>query len=207
MCTCSCTLPLTFAKSLASGSLITYQIQRNSYSRFRDTERRASAHVRTFARSHVQMYPTQDLCNMHRGWSLNIHQILSLSAYPFPSYSLAANFYSPSLCTCHMPQWLPRWTGVGSIHGRRDAATHQRRPFVNQTRGCRDISPSKASRGRVVSCCVGPLILSFVRYLRRNFTPCFALRSPSSQISMKSLSKINDHKFRNFGLIQKLAYM
>ena len=41
--------------------------------------------------------------------------------------------------------------GVGSIHGRRDVATHQRRPFVNRTRGCKDISSSKASRGRVVS--------------------------------------------------------
>ena len=76
-------------------------------------------------------------------WSLNTHQIWSLSAYPFLSYSLAANFYTPSLCTCHVPQWLPRWMGVGSIHGRRDVATHQRRSFVNRTRGCRDISSPK----------------------------------------------------------------
>ena len=42
---------------------------------------------------------------------------------------------------------------VGSIHGRRDdVATHQRRPLVNRTRRCRDISSSKASGGRVVSC-------------------------------------------------------
>ena len=35
---------------------------------------------------------------------LKTHHILSLSAYPFLSYSLAANFYTPSLCTCHVQQ-------------------------------------------------------------------------------------------------------
>ena len=105
--------------------------------------------------------------------SLNTHQILSLSAYPFLSYSLAANFYTHLLPTCQVPQWLPRSMGVGSIHCRRDVATHQRRPFVDRTRSCRDISSSKASRGRIVSCRVRPLILRFVRCLRKHF----ALRS------------------------------
>ena len=35
--------------------------------------------------------------------------------------------------------------------GRRDVATHQRRTFVNRARGCRDISSSKVSWGRVGS--------------------------------------------------------
>ena len=51
-----------------------------------------------------------------------------------------------------MPQWPTRWMVGDFIHGRRDLATHQRRPFVNQIRGSRYISSSKASQGNVVSC-------------------------------------------------------
>ena len=91
-------------------------------------------------------------------WSLNTHQIWSQSAKPFLSYSVAANFYIPSLCTCHVRQCLPRWIGVGSMRSIRGVATHQRRPFVDRTRGCRGcVDPwlSKASRVRVVSCRAG----------------------------------------------------
>ena len=87
------------------------------------------------AHLHVRMYPTHDLYNKHRGLvSTHTHEILSVSAYPFLCQSLVANFYTPSLCTCHVLQWLPRWMGVGSIHGRGDVATHRRRPFVIRTR-------------------------------------------------------------------------
>ena len=65
-----------------------------------------------------------------------------------------------------MPHWLPRWICVGSIHGRRDVATHQRRLFVNRTRGCRDISSSKVSRGRVVSSRAAHIQLFSVIYER-----------------------------------------
>ena len=85
--------------------------------------------------------------------SLNTHQIWSLLAYPLLIYSLAAsNFYTPSLCTYHVPQWLSRWMGVGSFCSRRGVAAHQTRPFVNRTRGRRAMSSSKASRGRGVTC-------------------------------------------------------
>ena len=44
----------------------------------------------------------------------------------------------------HVPRaTVANQMGVGSIHGRRDVATHQRRSFVNRTRGCRDISSPK----------------------------------------------------------------
>ena len=45
---------------------------------------------------------------------------------------------TPSLCRCHVRQWLPRWMVVGYNHGRMVAATHQRRQLINRTRGCRD---------------------------------------------------------------------
>ena len=54
----------------------------------------------------------------------------------------------PSLCTPHVLQWSPRWVDIGTIHGRRNVATHHRKPLVNRTRGCRDISSSKASPWR-----------------------------------------------------------
>ena len=135
---------------LADGYLATCQISTQSVQSFPRYGKGG-----TSARAHVQMYPTHDLLTCIASWSLNTHQIWSQSAFSFLIYSLMAKFYTPSLCTCHVPQWLPRWMGVGSIHGRRDVATHQRRPFVNQTRGCRDISSSKASWGRVGSCRVG----------------------------------------------------
>ena len=55
---------------------------------------------------------------------------------------------------CH--SGLPRWIGVVPIHGRREVAAHQRISFVNRTCGCRNISSSKASLDRAVSCRVGP---------------------------------------------------
>ena len=123
------------------------KFQRNPFRRFRDAEKGEHLHVRT-CRCTLPM--TCVICIA--AWSLNTQQIWSQSAYPFLSYSLAANFYTPSLCTCHVPQWLPIWMGVGSIHCRRDVATHQGRPFINRTCGRRDISSSRVSRGRVVSC-------------------------------------------------------
>ena len=48
-----------------------------------------------------------------------------------PELKLAANFYTPSLGTCHVSQWLPRWMGVGSIHGSKNVATYERKLFVN----------------------------------------------------------------------------
>ena len=60
--------------------------------RFRDTEK---AHLHTRARAHVQMYRTHDLCYMHRYLISEHTPNFSLSAHPFLSYSLAANFYTP----------------------------------------------------------------------------------------------------------------
>ena len=85
-------------------------------------------------------------------WSLNTHKILSLSACPFLSYSLAANFYTPSLCSCHVPQWLPRRMGVGSIHGKKDVATHQRRLFQSNLW----LQRYKLVKSVTASCRVGP---------------------------------------------------
>ena len=92
---------------------------------------------------HVQMYPTHELCKMHHGLVTKHTPNFVTIGLSIPELSLAANFYIPSLSTCQVPQWLPRWMGVGSIHGRRDVVTHQRRPFVYQARGCRDISRQK----------------------------------------------------------------
>ena len=39
------------------------KFQRNPSSRFRDTEK---GHICTLAYAHMQIYPTHDLCNMHR---------------------------------------------------------------------------------------------------------------------------------------------
>ena len=55
---------------------------------------------------------------------------------------------------------------------RSDALKYCVYSYVNRTRGCRYLNSSKASRGRV-----GPLVLTFVRYLQKNFAPRFALRS------------------------------
>ena len=91
---------------------------------------------------------------------LNTHQICWLSAYPFLSYGLPANFTPPHFARATY-QCLHKWVGVGSIHGRRDVATNQRWLFVNQPLGCKGISSSKASRGRVGQCHAGPLVLRF----------------------------------------------
>ena len=40
----------------------------------------------------------------------------------------------PSLCTPRVLQWSTRWADVGTIHGRRNVATHHRKPLVNRTR-------------------------------------------------------------------------
>ena len=97
-------------------------------------------------------------------WSLNTHQTWSQSAKPFLSFSSVANFDTLYVARA---TWLPKWMGVGSIQGRSDAATHQRRPFVNRTHGCRNISSSKASWDRVAHTQFCPLITKELRSVPR----------------------------------------
>ena len=130
VCTCSCAPPPTLAKSLVSGSLTTSKFQRNPSNRSRDTEKGAHLHVRTCGYT-----PPMNCVICIVAWSLNTHQILSPSAHPFLSYSLAATFDTHPLCKCRVPHWLPRWMDAGSIHRRRNVATHERKPFVKQTCG------------------------------------------------------------------------
>ena len=170
MCTCTCTPPLSFVKRQANRSL--------------NTNRSSARSVQTFPRygkggtsagALVQMYATHDLCNMHRDLASKHKPNLVTIGISIPELKLSSQFLHP--LTLHVPQWLPRWMGVGSIHGRRDVATHQRRPFVNRTRGCRDISSSKASRSRVGPCRAvsGRSYLDFFTKPRKN--PHRSLRS------------------------------
>ena len=92
-----------------------------------DTEKWAHLHVRT-----CRCTPPMTCVICIVAWSLNTHQILSPSAHPFLSYGLAANFNTPSLCTCHVPRWLPRWMGVSSIHDRKNVATHERKLLFDE---------------------------------------------------------------------------
>ena len=101
------------------------KFQRNPSSHFRDTEK---GQICTCARVHVQMYPIHGLCNMHRGLVSNHTTNLVTISQSIPELQLRGQFLHP--LTSHVPQWLPRWMGVGSIHGKRDVATHQRRSFV-----------------------------------------------------------------------------
>ena len=79
--------------------------------------------------------------------------------------------------------------GIGSIHGRRDVATHQRRPLVHGIRGCRDISSSKASRCRVGLCRAGPCrpYLDFLPSKPRRTRS--SLRAPLVITSILAISK------------------
>ena len=71
-------------------------------------------------------------------------EISTQSAQPLPRYSRRNICDIPSGSTRHVPQWALPWFGIGSMHGRRDGDTHQRRPLVNRAYGFRDISLSKA---------------------------------------------------------------
>ena len=77
--------------------------------------------------------------------------IISFIYVPFPSYALDT-FRDTLRRTCHVRRSLSGRVKVIWIHGRRNVASHQRRPHVKRTCGCRDISSSKASRGRVGWC-------------------------------------------------------
>ena len=66
------------------------------------------------------MYPTHNLCNMHRYLVSKRTPIFALISPCIPELELSGQLYTPSFCTCNLPQWLPRWMDVGSIHGRRE---------------------------------------------------------------------------------------
>ena len=122
---------MNFARSLASGSLTTHQISAQSVLPFPRYGKGG-----TSARAHVQMYPTHDLCNMHRGLvSKHTPNFVTISP-SIPELKLRANFDTRSHCTCHVPQWLPRWIDPGSIHGRQTVTTQERKQFVKRTCGC-----------------------------------------------------------------------
>ena len=129
--------------SLQTTNKQTYQISARSvqlFPRYGKGGTYARAHLRKCRCTPVTPPMTCVICIA--AWSLNTHQMLLPSAHLFPSYRLAANFDALSLCTCHVPQWLPRWMGVGSIHDRKNVATRKRKPLVKRTRGCRDIGKS-----------------------------------------------------------------
>ena len=108
--------PLILVKCQDNGSVTTNQISAQSVQPFP-----------IYGRADAPPPMSCVICTV--AWSLSTHRIRSQSAYPLLSYSLATSSYIPSLCTCHVPQQLIRWMGVGSLHGRRDVATHQRGPF------------------------------------------------------------------------------
>ena len=80
------------------------------------------------------MYPAHDvICNMHRD-SVSKHTPSFVTFGPsIPELKPKRPVFAPPHFARAMPQCQLRWMVVGSIHGRRDVATHQRRPFVNQT--------------------------------------------------------------------------
>ena len=110
----------------------------------------------TSASALVQMYPPMAYVICIPTWSLSTHQILSLSAYPFLSYSLVANSYSPHFARATCYTGYPYgWVLVSFTV--RDAAIHQGRPFVNRTRSCRDISKSVTGSCRAAHTQICPL--------------------------------------------------
>ena len=81
---------LPFVKSLANGPLTTYQISAQSVQplpRYGEEDTSARAHVCT-----CWCTPPMTCITCIAAWSLNTYHIWSLSAEPFLSYSLAANF-------------------------------------------------------------------------------------------------------------------
>ena len=81
------------------------------------------------------------------GWWVSSHiQIWGRSARPFPSYSSVKFRDIPPPSPLHAPRdtLTPRSVEVGSVHGRRNVATQERKPFVERTCGCWDISLWKA---------------------------------------------------------------
>ena len=66
--------------TIANGSLATHQISANPSSRALDAKIGC-------ARTHVQLYPSHDLCDSIATWSLSTHHIWSQSAGPFLRYS------------------------------------------------------------------------------------------------------------------------
>ena len=151
---------LTFVKRQANGSVFNHKPNfRAIHPAVSELRKGGGGHICTCIRAHVQMYPTHDLCCiMHRGFvSKRTHQILRLSAYPFLSYSLPANFYTPSVCRCHVPHCLSTLIDdVGSIHGRGDVA------FPSKKTACQNdplLQKCKLVKSATGSCRAGPLIL------------------------------------------------
>ena len=75
--------------------------------------------------------------------SLATYQIWARSAKQFPSYGTVKSSVIPSLSTCHALHLTLKSVEVGSAHGRKNVATHKRKPFVKRTCDCWDISLSK----------------------------------------------------------------
>ena len=125
------------------------KFQPNPSSRFRVTD----AEILQIHRwgMHVRARGGAPLVTLPEGWAdgyVATYQIWARSAKPFPSYSTVKFHNIPSLCTCHVLHSTPRSVKVWSTHGRRNVATHERKPSVNRTCGCWAITLAKAWPGR-----------------------------------------------------------
>ena len=108
--TCSCAPPLT---SIKTWRLMGFQplteFQRNPSSCFRDKKKGAHMHVQIHLTVYIMAYYiTYVICIA--AWSLNTHQIWSLSAKPFLSYSSAINFGNWRGYRVVYMQEVPLWT-------------------------------------------------------------------------------------------------
>ena len=100
------------------------------------------------------------------GWWVSSHiQIWARSANSFPSYNTECFATFPhSACAYHALLSTPRSIEVGFTHGRRNGATHDKKPFVKRTCGCWDIS-LKIKRVTTAS---RPLIPTYLCYYHRD---------------------------------------
>ena len=74
--------------------------------------------------------------------SKSTHQISTQSSQPLQRNSRRniCDALQAARATCHSRQWALTWFSIGPIHGRRDGATHQRRPLVNRAYSSRGIT-------------------------------------------------------------------
>ena len=163
---CICTPPLALVKRQANGSLTPQtKFRHNPSSRFRDTERGAYLHVGTCT---CICTPPMTCVIFIAAWSLNTHQISSVSAYPFLSYSLRPIFTPPHFAnvTCH--SGCPSQMDGCWFHSRWKGCSYPSKKTVYQSDPwLQRLSSSKESRDRVVSGRAGPLILRFFTKPRR----------------------------------------
>ena len=127
---------------LSQGVFQRFSLGRNPVSRLQDMEKGC-------ARAHVQMHSTSDLCKSN---SLLVYKhIPNLNAIGPTVMELSMVGCLRHPLTRHMSRAVAGTggIGVGQIRNTLNGDIKQKRPLVNRSTCSRDISFSKASRGRV----------------------------------------------------------